>query len=218
MTSSSSAIALAPTHPEAAQHKPAAVDERHPQVERVADEKIADQRQRADAKADRDEGVADPQSGDGVDQHEIDRPERSQLARREMAEPAAEYSECDEQQECEQHAGIKGADAGSGVAESADRKRARDSCDIDRGPAITGAARRQIGHKVTGKCQPAPHDHDQAGEIVDLGLTHPANDDFDVRQRGSGLLRIDARHELRPVVATSSAMTDMAAGALTMPM
>ena len=53
-----------------------------------------------------------------------------------------------------------------------------------------------IGRKVAGKCQPAPHDHDRAGEIVDLGLTDPANDDVDIRQRGSGLLRIDARHEL----------------------
>src|SRR6266850_1301818 len=140
MMSSRSAIALAPAHPEAAQHEPAAVDECHPQIERIADEEIADQRQRGDGQADHNESVADPQSGDGVDQHEIDRPERSELTRREMSEPAREYSECDEQQQCQQHSDIESADAGPGIAERADRKRARDSQGINHGPRIPSAA------------------------------------------------------------------------------
>src|ERR1700675_2125975 len=94
MMSSSSAMALAPAHPEAAQHQPAAIDEGHPQVERAADEEIADQRQRNDGKTDRYERLPDPQSENGIEQHEIDRPECSHLARREMTEPdACEYSE-----------------------------------------------------------------------------------------------------------------------------
>src|SRR5258706_14528414 len=156
MMSSSSVIGLVPAHPQAAKNKAAAVDECHPQVEPIADEKITDQRQRDDAKADRHESMPDPQSRDGVDQHEIDRPERSELARREMAKPATEYSERDEQQECRQHPDIEGANAASGIAESADRKRTRDPQDIDRAPRVTGVARRQIGHKVARKCQPAP--------------------------------------------------------------
>ncbi len=50
----------APAHPEAAQHKPAAIDHRHPQLEPGADEEIADKRQRGDAKADRHEREPDP--------------------------------------------------------------------------------------------------------------------------------------------------------------
>src|SRR2546430_6111261 len=88
MMSSISAIALAPAHPQAAEHQPAAIDKGHPQVEPVADEEIADQCERADAKADRDERVAEPEPGDDVEQHEIDRPERAHLARREAAEHA----------------------------------------------------------------------------------------------------------------------------------
>src|SRR5438445_2651836 len=104
MMSSSSAIALAPAHPEPAEDEPAAIDERHPQVERAAEEEITDQRQHGDTEANGHECVAYPQSGDGIDHHEIDRPEGSHLARREMAEPDAdEYSEDDEQQECDQH-------------------------------------------------------------------------------------------------------------------
>src|SRR3954447_24646326 len=105
--SSSSAMALTPAHPETAQHQPAAVDKRHPQIEPVACEEIADQRQRGDAEADRDKGVARPQPGDGIDEHEIDRPERPQLTRREMAEPAAKYPKSHEQGERREHAQIE---------------------------------------------------------------------------------------------------------------
>src|SRR6187549_3834946 len=113
MMSSSSAMS-APPHPEAAEQQAAAIDERHPQVERAANEEIADQRQRNDGKADRHERLSDPQSGDGVDQHEVNRPERSHLARREMTEPdAGENSKRDEQQECRKHPEVEGADAGA---------------------------------------------------------------------------------------------------------
>src|SRR4051794_11579226 len=72
MISSSSAMS-APPHPEAAEHQPAAVDKGHPQLEPVADQEIADQRQRADAKTDHDKGVSEPEPGDDIEQHEIDR-------------------------------------------------------------------------------------------------------------------------------------------------
>src|SRR5882757_8838161 len=103
MISSSSAIALAPAHPEAAQNEAAAVDECHPEFEGVAQEKIADQGQQRDTETDRDERLPHPQSDDGVDHHEIDRPERSHLARREMSEPIREYTEQDEQQGGREH-------------------------------------------------------------------------------------------------------------------
>src|SRR5436190_18985191 len=88
MMSSSSAIALVPAHPQAAEHQPAAIDERHPRVEPVAEPEIADQRQRADGKAEGDKGVPEPEPGDDVKQHEIDRPERAHLARGKVAEHA----------------------------------------------------------------------------------------------------------------------------------
>jgi hypothetical protein len=62
--SSSSAIRSDPAHPQPAQNEPAAIDEGHPQRDRFADEEIADQRQRGNAKADRDKRVAEPQAGD----------------------------------------------------------------------------------------------------------------------------------------------------------
>src|ERR1700719_5080451 len=107
MMSSSAAIALASAHPEAAEHEPAAVGHRHPRLEPRAEEKITDQGERGDAHADRYKGVAGPQPRDDVNQHEIDRPERPQLARREIAEAAAKYSECQKQQECHQHPDIE---------------------------------------------------------------------------------------------------------------
>src|SRR4051795_11761701 len=134
MISSSSAIALAPAHPETAEHQPAAVDHCHPQIEPVAGEEIADQRERGDAEADRDKGVAHPQAGDGIDEHEIDRPERPQLARREMSQPAAKYSESNEQRERREHAQIEGANSLTGVIISADDERSRDPHRIDRDP------------------------------------------------------------------------------------
>src|SRR5713226_1771896 len=106
---SSSSAMSAPAHPEPAEDQPAAVDHRHPRLEPVTDEEIADQRQHGDDEPDDDIGVSKPQSGHGVEQHEVDRPERSDLSRRETAEPAAEYSECDEQQECNKHPHIEGA-------------------------------------------------------------------------------------------------------------
>src|SRR5258705_13060665 len=97
MMSSSSAMALAPAHPQAAEHQPAAIDERHPEVEPVADPEIAHQRERADGKADRDKGMSNPEPSDDVEQHEIDRPERAHLTRRELAEHAgAEETEGEE--------------------------------------------------------------------------------------------------------------------------
>src|SRR5882724_70434 len=134
MISSSSAIALAPAHPQTAEDQPAAIDESHPQIESVTDEEISDQRQRRDPKADRNEGRSDPQSGDAVGQHEIDRPERPQLPRREMAEPADEQAECDEQDERREHPDAKGLDAGARALERADRDRPRDPHDINRNP------------------------------------------------------------------------------------
>src|ERR1700680_3335646 len=86
MMSSSSAIGSVPTHPETAQDQSAAVDEGHPERECRADEEVADQRQRSDGKPDRDKSIAEPQHGHTIHQHEVDRPERSDLARREVTE------------------------------------------------------------------------------------------------------------------------------------
>src|ERR1044072_6593255 len=120
MSASSPAIASAPAHPQPAQNEPAAVDDGHPQLEPVAREEVADQGQRGDTEADRDKGIAEPQAGNDVDQHEIDLPERAQLPRREMAKPAAKHAERDEQQECRKVSDIEGAHALAGVIDPRD--------------------------------------------------------------------------------------------------
>src|SRR6266850_5967286 len=137
MMSSSSAMS-APAHPEPAEDQPAAIDECHPQVEGVADEEITDQRQRRDAKTDRDERLPDPQSSDGVDQHKIDRPERSHLPRCEMPEPVGEEAEGDEQEERRKHPDIESSDTGPRMLRGADDDRPRDPRRIHREPPITG--------------------------------------------------------------------------------
>src|SRR4029453_18190031 len=133
MMSSIPAMALAPAHPQAAEHQAAAVDKGHPEIEPFTDEKIADQRECADAKADHDKGVSDPESGDDVEQHEIDRPEHAHLAQREVAEHAgAEKTEGEEQQERDQSPQIEGANARPGISDGADRKRSCNACRIQR--------------------------------------------------------------------------------------
>src|SRR6185295_7542893 len=130
MMSSSPAMS-APTHPKAAKHQPAAVDKGHPELEPVAGPEIAGQRQRADGETDRNKGVAEPEPGDDVEQHEINRPERAHLARREVAEHArAEETKGEEQHECDQHPEIEGANACLAISVGANRKRSYDSRDV----------------------------------------------------------------------------------------
>src|SRR3979409_645569 len=140
------------------------------------------------------------------------------MGRREVPKPADKYSERNEQQKRHERPDIEAARAGPCITRSADGKRACDSRNIDRGPGITGVARRQVSREITDKRQRAPQDQHQAGEIVDPGLANALGDGFDIQQGGGSLLGINARHELNPAVATSSAMTDIAAGLLTMPM
>src|SRR5882724_6887763 len=109
MMSSSPAMS-APAHPQAAEDEPAAVNDGHPRLEPVADEEVTDQGKRGDADADDDIGTAKPQADDGVEQHEVHRPERPDLARGETAEPAAEYAECQDQQIGSEDAHVEGAD------------------------------------------------------------------------------------------------------------
>src|SRR6202790_4233513 len=124
MMSSSSAIALAPAHPEAADDQPAAIDHRHPQIDPTPEKEIAYQRQRRDAEPDRDKGETDPQSDDGVDHHEIGRPEHTKLARRKMPElDRQENPKGKEQQECRDHPEIEAVHARSPALEDTDRKR-----------------------------------------------------------------------------------------------
>src|SRR5258708_31080584 len=86
MISSSSAIASDPTHPEAAEHKPAAVRHRHPQQERRPGVIVADQGQGGRAGGDHDEGVTDPHAGNRIEHHAVEGPEHDYLARPEMTE------------------------------------------------------------------------------------------------------------------------------------
>src|SRR5690349_15024951 len=224
MISSISAMALAPAHPPAAEHQPAAIDKGHPQVEPVADQEVSRQRQCADAKADHDKGVSEPESGDDVEQHEIDRPERAHLARREVAEHAgAEKTKGEEQHERDQGPEIEGANACLAISEGADRKRSRDARDIQRGPEIAGLARQQKRGEIAGKYQRTPHDHHQAGEIVDPRLPDAARHLVDFGERLGCLAAVDhvAHRRYDPAmarVATSSATMDIAFGAATIPM
>src|SRR6185295_4625675 len=84
MMSSSSAMALAPAHPETAEHEPAAVDHGHPQFEVGARPIVTDQCQSGDAETDGDEGPAEPETGHRVWQHEKRGPERVHFPRAEM--------------------------------------------------------------------------------------------------------------------------------------
>src|SRR5260370_32318566 len=148
MMSSSSAIALAPAHPEAAEDHPPAIDESHPQGKRLADVEVANQRQHGDTDANRDKCVADPESRNRIEQHEINRPERSLLARRKMAEHVrAEVSESKEQQERHQHPDIKGTHAHSGISENADRKQTDDARHIDGNPDRTALRAHEPGRQ-----------------------------------------------------------------------
>src|SRR5262249_8350603 len=104
MTSSSSAISLAPPHPEPAEDQPAAIRRSHPQQEgNAGDEEVADQRQGDDAKADGEESTPEPQAGETVEQHVIDRPERSRLPPAEMAEHVGKHAKGVEQQKRGKH-------------------------------------------------------------------------------------------------------------------
>src|SRR5947209_10210393 len=142
MMSSSSVMASIPAHPGPAENEPAAIDHGHPQIEPAAGEEITGRGQRGDAEADRHKGMSEPQAGDAVGQHEIDRPERAELARREMTEDdRAKYSECNEQREGREYPDVEGANPFAGVIETRDDERARDPGQIDRGPEIAGAAR-----------------------------------------------------------------------------
>src|SRR6476469_8468199 len=121
---SSSPVMSAPAHPQAAKHQPATVDKGHPEIEPAAGPEIARQRQRADGETDRNKGVAEPEPGDDVEQHEINRPERAHLARREVAEHArAEETKGEEMHKRDQHPEIEGAKAGLGISVGANRKR-----------------------------------------------------------------------------------------------
>src|ERR1700731_251876 len=209
---------LAPTHPQPAEDQPAAVDHRHPQRERLADVVITDQRQHGDTGTNRDEGVTDPEACDRIEQHEINRPERSLLARRKMAEHVrAEISESKEQQERHQHPDVKGTHAHPGIGENADRKQTGDAGNIDGDPDVTAIAWPEPGRDIACEHKHAPQDHDQAVEIVDPRLPDALNDVVDLGQRFRGLLAADHDCPI-PRVATSSATADTAFGTLTMPM
>src|SRR5215475_7168119 len=135
MMSSSSAIALAPAHPEAAENQSETVDEGHPQRKFVADEEVTDQRQRGDDRADRDERHSEPQSDHRIDQHEIERPERAELTRREMAEHARdEKAQREEHEDSGQHPDVEGVHAGSGITDDTEREPAGNAEHIDRYP------------------------------------------------------------------------------------
>src|SRR5712671_6998908 len=154
---SSSPVMSAPAHPQAAKHQPAAVDKGHPEFEPVTGPEIAGQRQRADGETDRNKGVAEPESGDDIEQHEINRPERAHLARREVTEHAgAEEAKGEEQHERDQHPEIEGANAGLAISGGADRKRSGDTRGVQCGPEIPSLARRQKRAEITGKYQRAP--------------------------------------------------------------
>src|SRR6266436_8385577 len=133
---------LAPTHPEAAENEPAAVEHGHPKIKPGADKEIADQRQRGDAQADRDKGRSDPQSDDGVDHHEIGRPEHAELAPRKMPKPdRPENSKGKEQHERRDRPEIEAADAHSPSLEDADRTRTGEPRRVHRNPDIAGLPR-----------------------------------------------------------------------------
>src|SRR6267142_3114873 len=199
---SSSPVMSAPAHPQAAKHQPAAVDKGHPEIEPVAGPEIAGQRQRADGETDRNKGVAEPESGEDVEQHEINRPERAHLARREVAEHArAEEAKGEEQHERDQHPEIEGANAGLAIPGGADRKRSGDTRGVQRGPEIAGLARQQKRAEIAGKYQRAPHDQHQAGEIVDPRLPDAARHLVDFGERLGGLAAVDHVAHSRPFAA-----------------
>src|SRR5258708_12325891 len=103
---------------------------------------MADQRQRRDSEANRDEGGADPQSDDGVDHHEIGRPEHAELARRKMAKPdRPKKSEGKEQRERRDRPEIEAKHASSPAFEGTDRTGARETHPISRNPHIPAAPR-----------------------------------------------------------------------------
>src|SRR5437016_2391679 len=189
---SSSPVISAPAHPQTPEDQPSAVDKGHPEIEPVAGPEIARERQRADGETDRNKGVAEPESGDDVEQHEINWPERAHLARREVAEHArAEETKGEEQHERAEHPEIERANACLAISEGADHKRSRDARDVQRGPEIAGLARQQKRAEIAGKYQRSPHDQHQTGEIVDPRLPDAARHLVDFGERLGGLAAVD---------------------------
>src|ERR1700733_14915526 len=133
MMSSSSAIGSDPAHPEAREDQSAAIDGGHPQKKCGAfDEEITDQRQHDDTKTNDDEGAAEPEPGDTVKQHEVDRPERAHLTRSVMTEhAAAQDTESEEQHECRKHPEIESPHADLLATHGAECNRAHNVQHID---------------------------------------------------------------------------------------
>src|ERR1700722_5165039 len=207
MMSSSSAIGLDPAHPEAAEDQPAAIDGGHPQKKGGAfDEEITDQRQHDDAKTDDDEGAAEPEPGDTVEKHEVDRPERPHLTRSVMAEhAAAQDTESEEQHECGKHPEIESPHADLLATHGAERSRARNTQHIDGDPDVVGVPRGEEVRHIARQDQDARRNHDLACDVVNARLTDALNDLLDIVQRLRGFLRIDSGHDPVRVLATSSA-------------
>src|SRR3954465_9214739 len=113
-----------------------------------------------------------------------------------MAEPAAKYSEPDEQQERCEHSPIEGANPRAGMVKPGGDDRPRDPHSIDHDPDNAAIARRKPGRDVACENQRAPHDHDEAGEVVDSRLPDAADDLLDVAQGFAGLFAVD--HEGTP--------------------
>src|SRR5271163_815891 len=81
MISSGPSIASGPPHPEAAQDESAAGDDRHAQRKSRARPEVCSDNQGGEDKADRGEGLPEPESGDRIAEQEQCRPERHLLAR-----------------------------------------------------------------------------------------------------------------------------------------
>src|ERR1700722_710203 len=179
----------------------------HPQKKCGAfDEEIADQRQHDDTKTNDDEGAAEPEPGDAVKQHEVDRPERAHLTRSVMPEhAAAQDTESEEQYECGKHPEIESPHADLLATHGAERNRARNTQHIDGDPDIVGVPRDEEVRDIARQDQDARRNHDLAGDVVNARLTDALNDLLDIVQRLRGFLRIDSGHDPVRVLATSSA-------------
>ena len=105
--------------------------------------------------------IAEPHARQHVEQHDVDRPEHRLLPRRELAEDAAEDAEGNDEQERQQIAAVKRADAGLRMVVGTDGEEPGSREDVDADPEIEPIARPEPARDVAGEDEHAPHQHDE---------------------------------------------------------
>jgi hypothetical protein len=145
----------------------------------------------------------EPQPGNAVEQHEIDRPECAELARPEMAEhAAAQDAEGVEHQERGKHPKVERLLAGLVLAHGRERGNDRHIQHIHGDPYEAAVTWDEEVRNIACQDQYARRNQELAGDIVDARLAKARNDISDIIQRLRCFLWTDVGHDPIRAVAT----------------